>query len=122
MVASKQRQVKISQTVCDSKPFLCALTHTKSIRKRKRLLRKATTNQLLAIAEICLNIVQSRFQLTTRQKKRLLPYANFVRRMSRVRSERGARQLLYNQTGEGLPGLFAALITPILVELAQKVI
>lgn len=112
---------KIGPIVVDNFDFLKALARTKSARKRKRLLKKAGTNQLLAIAEICLNIVCSRFKLTTRQKKRLVPYADFVRRVSRLRSERGARKLIV-QKGSGIGGVFAALITPVLLELARNAI
>ncbi|KAF7636007.1 hypothetical protein Mgra_00004588 [Meloidogyne graminicola] len=60
-----------------------------------------------------------RFRLTTRQKKRLIPYAEFVRHMSRVRSERGARHVL-TQKGGGV-GVFAALLTPVLLEMAKSI-
>uniref|UniRef100_A0A914IH82 AAA+ ATPase domain-containing protein n=1 Tax=Globodera rostochiensis TaxID=31243 RepID=A0A914IH82_GLORO len=62
---------------------------TRSAKKRTKMLRDANAEQLLSLVEICLNIVATRFTLTTRQKKRLMPYADFVRRMSRARSERG---------------------------------
>ena len=109
----------VSQLVHKNIDFLKLLSKTKSERKRKRLLRHSNTDQLLAIAEICLNIVKSRFHLTTQQKKRLLPYSEFVRSMSRVRSERGARHVI-NQKGGGV-GVFAALLTPILVEVARMI-
>lgn len=109
---------KINPIVCANKDFLNKLAKTKSHKKRYKLLKNATTEQLLAIAEICLNIVTSRFSLTNRQKQRLLPYANIVRQMSRLRSQEGARKLII-QKGSGLPGLFASLITPILIELAK---
>lgn len=112
---------KIGQRIQDNSDFLKKLARTKSAKKRKRILKRADTNQLLAIAEICLNIVSSRFKLTTRQKKRLLPYADFVRRVSRLRSARGARHLIV-QKGSGIGGVFAALITPVLIELARNAI
>ncbi|KAL3087404.1 hypothetical protein niasHT_029398 [Heterodera trifolii] len=52
------------------------------------MLCHATSEQLLALVEICLNLVASRFRLTSRQKRRLMPYVETVRRMSRARSER----------------------------------
>jgi len=82
------------------------------------MLRLSNTNQLLAITEICLYIIKDRLRLTNFQKKRLLPYADFVRKMSRVRSEHGARKIL-NQKGGGI-GTFAALLTPVLIELARS--
>src|SRR5688572_13497294 len=92
---------RIGPNVCDQFAFLKLLARTRSLRKRKRLLKRATSSELLALCEICLNIVRQRFQLTTRQRKRILPYADFVRRCGRARSERGARRLLV-QKGTGI--------------------
>ncbi|CAK5009700.1 unnamed protein product [Meloidogyne enterolobii] len=108
----------VSQIIHENLQFLRLLAKTKSHRKLQRLLRLSNTNQLLAITEICLNIIKARLKLTPRQKKRLIPYADFVRKMSRIRSELGARKIL-NQKGEGV-GMFAALLTPVLMELARS--
>jgi hypothetical protein len=110
----------VNQLVRDNADFLKILARTKSNKKQRRLLRLATTNQLLTLTEICFNIVKERFKLTKRQKNRLIPYTEFVRHMSRVRSERGARNVI-NQKG-GSVGTFAALLTPVLLELAKKYI
>ncbi|KAL3087188.1 hypothetical protein niasHS_005427 [Heterodera schachtii] len=59
--------------------------------------------------------------LTTRQRKRMMPYAGFVRCMSRTRSERGAKRTLV-QKGAGVGGLFAALLTPVLISMAKSAI
>ena len=112
-------QAKISQLIHDNFQFLKNLSKIKSPKKLYRYLKHANSHQLLAIVEICLNIVCSRFQLTSRQKKRLMPFADFVRRMSRLRSEKGARKFIV-QKGSGAPALFGALLTPILIELAKK--
>lgn len=114
-------QTKIGQIVFDNENFLRTLARTKSSRKRQRLLRSATTQQLLSIVEICLNIIIARFRLTTRQKKRLMPYAHFVRKIARLETERGAKKIL-NQHGNGIPfGFFAALLTPILIGLKNAI-
>ena len=116
-----QKQPKIGDIVTANANFLRHLACTKSQNKRRKLLKGADSEKLLALAEICLNIIKSRFRLTTRQKKRLMPYAEFVRRMSRARSERGARKVLV-QKGGGAPGVFAALLTPVLIEMARTLI
>jgi hypothetical protein len=85
------------------------------------VLKQSSGNELLALAEICLNIASSNFPLTLRQKKRLMPHADFIRRMARMRSEKGARKLVVQQ-GSGAPAVFAALVTPILIALAEKLI
>uniref|UniRef100_A0A1I8BQX2 Transposase n=1 Tax=Meloidogyne hapla TaxID=6305 RepID=A0A1I8BQX2_MELHA len=84
----------ISQIVKNNYPFLKQLAKTRSLHKRKRLLKQATIGQLLSLSEISLNIVKNRFQLTKRQKGRLVPFADFVRRIGRVRTERGARRIV----------------------------
>lgn len=119
-MVSHKKQAQISQLVQDNFHFLRSLAQTKSDHKRKRILKKAGAEQLLSLVEICVNILCSRFQLTTRQKKRRLPYADFLRHLARKRTERGARKLL-SQTGSGAGPLFAALLTPILIDLAQSV-
>lgn len=115
----QKTEIMVNQLLQDNVDFLKILARTKSGRKQRRLLRLATTSQLLALTEICLNIVKERFKLTNRQKKRLIPYTEFVRHLSRVRSERGARHVL-NQKGGGV-GVFAALLTPVLLEIAKSI-
>ena len=114
------KQTKISEKVHHCSKFLSVLAKTKSEGKRRKLLKNADCCQLLAIVEISLNVCKARFKLTSRQKSRLLPHADTVRRLSRARSERGARSMV--QKGSGAVGLFAALLTPILLEMAKNVI
>jgi len=110
---------KISQLVKDNLQFLKQLAKTRSLTKRRRLLKKASIDQLLSLTEICYNIVRDQFKLTKRQKSRLLPFADFVRRVSRLKTERGAKRTVIQQ-GTGLPiGLFPALLTPIIIELTK---
>jgi hypothetical protein len=110
---------QINPIICENKDFLKKLSKTKSSIKRHKLLKNATKEQLLAIAEISLNIVKSRFPLTKCQKQKLIPYANIVRQMSRLRSQKGAKKLII-QKGGGAAGLFSSLLTPILIELAKS--
>lgn len=116
---SQQSFLDIPNFVCSNIGFLRTLAATKSAEKKKQILKRATTDQLLAIIEICLNVVRNRYvRLTGRQKSRLLPFVDTVRRISRVRSERGARHLLI-QKGAGFPGFYAALLTPIIIEIVK---
>lgn len=119
---TSNHQLLIPNFVCSNIGFLRALSRTKSERKKKQILKRATTDQLLAIIEICLNVVKNRYvRLTKRQRSRLLPYVDAVRRLSRVRSEQGARRILL-QKGDGFgggPGFYAALLTPIIIEIAK---
>jgi hypothetical protein len=108
----------IGSGILDNYDFLNRLAKTKSEKKKSALLEKASCDELLAITEICVNILKSKFCLTPSQKRRLVPFANFVRKLSRVRSERSARRVV--QSGGG-PAL-AAILFPILREAAQLLI
>ena len=111
----------IPERVREQLQFLRALARSRSEGKRRQLLKKADTSQLLCLAEIALNILRSKFKLTSRQKRRLQPHAEFVRRLGRLRTERGARKLLV-QKGAGHIGLLSALLTPIILEIGKSLL
>ncbi|KAF7627101.1 hypothetical protein Mgra_00009611 [Meloidogyne graminicola] len=92
----------ISQLIRDNSEFIKQLAKTRSLRKRKRILKRTTSNELLSIAEICLNIAKGRFKLTKRQKYRLLPFVDFVRRTSRVLPEEIYNGLLRQPTTDDI--------------------
>lgn len=98
--------------------FLKKVATIKSKQKTLRILESATADQLLAIVEVASNILSSNFCISTRQKKRLQPYANYVRQLSRAKNESNAKKLI--QKGDG--AMFAALLMPVLVEAARYLI
>lgn len=101
--------------------FLRKIARTKSDKKLRKLLNGATRDQLLALVETSSNILKG-FRLTQRQRQRLLPFAPTIRKLSRVRSERGARKIV-QQTGGAVPvAVFASLLAPVLVEAAGHLI
>ena len=103
----------ISQSVLDNLFFLKKISKTKSPKNRQRYLKLATTNELLSIIECAYNILKGRFNLTSRQKNRLTPQIEIVRRIGKSRSPRGLQTIL--QKGGGL-SVLPALLTPILIE------
>jgi hypothetical protein len=108
---NKKRNI-VGRKICDNIHFLKTLAKSKSERKRRKLLKKASTDELLSIVESALNIIKANFHLTTRQRRKILPHAEFVRQLARVRSEKGAKQII--QRGDG--AAFAAILVPILIE------
>jgi hypothetical protein len=102
----------IGESVYNNLKFLKTIVKTKSEKKRRRLLRLATTTELLTIVEIAINIIKARFLLTTRQRTRLVPYVEYIRRLARARSESGARKIVQKGGSLGL----VALLTPIIIE------
>ena len=111
-------QSTVGPTILSNKEFLTRLCRTKSEKKRRRTIHEASTEQLLAIAEIALNVLKGRLPLSSKQRERLVPYADFVRHLSRARSHAGARRVI--QVGGG--PLLASLIAPVLLELGRALI
>ena len=118
--SDKKRQRFIGQRVLEHFNFLQKLAKTKSEGRRCNYLKEASSDQLLTIVEIAKNLINSNFPLTGRQKNRLLPYANCIRKLSRARSERGTKRLIL-QKGGGL-GFIPALLAPIIIEAARQLI
>ena len=107
----KKAQV-IGPRVIDNLMYIKKLARTKSDKKRLDLLRNANTEELLSIVEIALNILSSNFLLSNIQKKKLLPHSNYIRKLAKVRSEKGARKVIQYGGGAFLP----ALLIPVIAE------
>ncbi|KAL3111280.1 hypothetical protein niasHT_013322 [Heterodera trifolii] len=88
----KQNQ-KIGERVVHNYDYLKKLGKTTSEKKRRHLLNSAGCEELLSLVEICLNVLNGNFCLSSKQKQRLAPFAKDIRQLARVRSERGARKL-----------------------------
>jgi hypothetical protein len=74
----------------------------------------------LALVEICANYLKPYFFiLTDKEKARLSPFADKVRKLSRRRTERGARKYVI-QHGSG--PFFSALLVPIITEAAGYIL
>ncbi|KAL3117847.1 hypothetical protein niasHT_001438 [Heterodera trifolii] len=104
--------------VLDNYEYLKSLGKTTSHKKRRHLLSTAGCEELLTLVEICLNLLNGSFCLTRKQKQKLLPFANTIRRLARVRSEQSARKLILQQPQQEGGSLFAPLLAPILLEAA----
>ncbi|KAL3071940.1 hypothetical protein niasHS_017233 [Heterodera schachtii] len=89
-----KREQKIGERVVHNYDYLKKLGKTTSEKKRRHLLNSAGCEELLTLVEICLNVLNGNFCLSSKQKQRLAPFAKDIRQLARVRSERGARKLL----------------------------
>lgn len=98
--------------------FLQKLATTRSDKKKNTLLLNASAEQILAIVEICANILKFNYTLTKSQKVKLAKYADFYRAIARTRTEKGARRRL--QQGSGIA--LGAILIPILAELATHLV
>ncbi|KAL3114330.1 hypothetical protein niasHT_011731 [Heterodera trifolii] len=75
----------VGQRVLDNYEYLKSLGRTTSHKKRRHLLSSAGCEELLTLVEICLNLLNGSFCLTRKQKQKLLPFSNTIRRLARRR-------------------------------------
>lgn len=117
-MVGREKRCIVGERVYKTYPFLKEVAYTRSEKRRQELLEHATPDELLAIVEICANILASTFRLTERQRRKLLPHADFIRRLSRSRSAKTARSIV--QVGNG--AIFSPLLIPVLLEIARFLI
>jgi superfamily I DNA/RNA helicase len=101
--------------------FLRALSGTRSKKRRKYLLKHASASELLALVEICYNILNGCLKLNTWQRKSLRDYAEIIRRLSRLRSEKGAKKLIISKEADIPLNFFSLLIRPVISTLDQHI-
>jgi len=109
----------IGPRILENYSFLTKIAKSKSERKRLNSLRNANRDELLALVEVCSNILSSNFNLTTRQKNKIVPFANYIRKLSRFRSESEARKFVV-QKGAGI--FLPSLLIPVLAEATRYLI
>ena len=105
--------------IVENKDFLQNLSKTKSPKKIIKLIRNASDEQLLAIVEICYNILRGELQLKNHKRKSLSVYGDYFRTISRARTPKAAANRI--QTG-GNPAVIGAIIAPVLGALAQNLL
>jgi hypothetical protein len=107
----------IGPRVLENYTFLKKIATSKSTKRRLSLLRNASTDELLCLVEVASNLLKkdSKFPLTERHKNKLTPHIDYLRKLARIRSEKGARRIV--QEGNGL--FFPSLLIPIIGEAAR---
>lgn len=100
----------VGTTILRNQNFLRRLAITASDKIRKKLISGASVDELLAVVEICVNIVKNRFRPRANHLKKLIEVAPYIRKIARARSPSTARRLL----AIGTQSIFRSLILPVL--------
>ncbi|KAL3070325.1 hypothetical protein niasHS_016152 [Heterodera schachtii] len=98
--------LKIGERVVHNYDYLKKLGKTTSEKKRRHLLNSAGCEELLTLVEICLNVLNGNFCLSSKQKQRLAPFAKDIRQLARVRTKMANKLILLPY--EHYRGLIAA--------------
>ena len=109
----------IPKYIVENQEFLKKLSKTKSKNTFERLLINATSDQILAIAEIIHNILKGNCPLREDKRRSLAKNADYYRKIARSKSEKTA---LKNIQSGGQLGLLSAVLAPILSILSQSVL
>lgn len=99
-------------------PFLRELASTKSWKARELILDKASNDELFTFIDICVNILDLRFPLTPKERRRLRKYAAYIRDIAKRKSTKHTKEVL--QVG-GNP-FISAMLGPVLGAVTQHVL
>lgn len=99
-------------------PFLRELDENKSWSARERILDRATNDELFTFIDICINILDLRFPLTAKERRRLRKYASYIRDIAKRKSTKYTKEML--QVG-GNP-FISALLGPVLAAVTQHLL
>jgi hypothetical protein len=105
--------------IIKNQDFLQKICRTKSNKRFAKLLKTASEEQLLAVVDICHNILKGNLTLKNTQRKKLARSGDYYRAISRARSPHTARRRI--QSGGNI-GLIGAIIAPVIGALAQSLL
>ena len=97
--------------------WLRKVARCRCIKKRNKMIGEANNDQLLAIIECALNTLKSRVKFSNRQKQKLIPHAEYLRKRSQKRGVQQTRNFLQQGNGAILPALLLPIITQALSSL-----
>lgn len=105
--------------VIDNKEFLEKIAKSRSEARVRQLVNSANPEQLLAIAEIVLNILDWNFPLKSKQRRKLAKNVDYYKRIAGARSVNGVRKHI--QHG-GQIGAISAILAPVIGTIAQHLL
>jgi hypothetical protein len=111
-----RHSVTIGPRILENYHFLRKIANCRSEKRLLNYLSEASADQLLALVEVASNILSPKFNITERHRKKLIPHSDYIRRLSRSRSEKTARHI--SQQGNGF--VLSSLLIPILAEVARS--
>ena len=97
--------------------FLSLLGKSKQPKRRKLLLKAATCDEIKAIAECALNLLEHRIKITSAQKRKLKPYKNALRFVSSKQVNLKKKRNILEQKGG-----FLATLLPLAVSALSSIV
>lgn len=107
----------VGKVVLRNIKYLRRLAQTKSARVRETLIKNASEEQLLAILEVCLNVLRFRVRVSLPARRKLAHHAAQLRRLSRARTASSVRRILKSSSGS----IFRPLLQPVLTQVGRVI-
>jgi hypothetical protein len=82
-----------------------------SLKKLKKLFKNATNSELLAIAEIILNLLHSNIPLTVTQKRILCPFRNRLREVASKKTNCSEKRKIFTNQKGGILGIIGTILS-----------
>jgi hypothetical protein len=87
---------------------------------RKKILTKSGSKEIATISEICKNLLNSKFPLTPKEKRRLCRFKKFIRRLASRKINYKKKKLALIQRGGFLLPLILSTVAPIIANLLMR--
>jgi len=99
-------------------PFVKLLLKEKDEKNRQQMIKNAGTDEIFALMDAAYNILNFKFPLTPKQRRKLAGFAKSLRHLAKKKTADQGRRII--QKGRG--PLIAALLVPVVAEVARHII
>lgn len=102
MSACIERNINFLKALREASPY-----------KRKKLIEKATADNILALEEIAHNILKGNFRLTDQVKEKLKRYKSAIRKLIKLKASLKLKKILIGRNSGFLPHIISPILSVI---------
>jgi hypothetical protein len=88
-----------------------ATASSKSLKSVKKMLKNATSGEILVLAEIVLNLLRKNIPLSVKQKRILCPFRNKLREIASKKSNCDKKRTIFSNQRGGILGIIGAILS-----------
>jgi hypothetical protein len=92
---------------------------SKSLKDVKKLLKKATSGEILVLAEIVLNLLRRNIPLNVKQKRILCPFRNKLREVASKSTNCEKKRVIFSNQRGGILGIIATILSAAIPAIAS---
>jgi hypothetical protein len=92
---------------------------SRSLKDVKKLLKKATSGEILVLAEIVLNMLRKNIPLNVKQKRILCPFRNKLREVASKKTNCEKKRVIFSNQRGGILGIIATILSAAIPAIAS---